>query len=83
MVLNQAASTVTRSTSSVVTPSLQVPEQRRELVRLFDERLAAVETYGGTCQVCRDAEAHAFLVRLRTLLPAGLEEASATPPGSR
>lgn len=39
----------------------------RELARMLDERLKAVETYGGRCPACREAEAHAFLAKLRVL----------------
>jgi hypothetical protein len=40
----------------------------RELVRLLAERLQQVETYSGTCKSCRDAEARAFLAKLRSIL---------------
>lgn len=40
------------------------PATARELARLLTERLDAVKTYGGSCH---DAEAHAFLARLREL----------------
>lgn len=39
----------------------------RELARMLDERLKAVETYGGRCPSCRDGEAQAFLAKLRVL----------------
>lgn len=39
----------------------------RELARLLEERLRVVETYGGRCPSCREAEAHAFLAKLRAL----------------
>lgn len=42
-------------------------ETIRELARLLDERLRAVDGYGGACGGCRDAEAHAFLARLRAM----------------
>lgn len=40
-----------------------------ELARVLDERLQAVATYG-SCQTCHEAEAHAFLARLRRVLQA-------------
>ena len=40
----------------------------RELARVLAERLHQVETYGGKCKVCGDAEAAAFLAKLRRLL---------------
>jgi hypothetical protein len=38
-----------------------------ELARVLDDRLRAVKTYG-SCPTCGEAEAHAFLARLRKLL---------------
>ena len=40
----------------------------RELARVLAERLQHVETYGGKCKTCGDAEAQAFLARLRRVL---------------
>jgi hypothetical protein len=39
----------------------------RELARVLDERLAAVQAFG-SCPTCHEAEAKAFLARLRGLL---------------
>ena len=40
----------------------------REVARLLEERIRAVEIYGaGGCPTCQDAEARAFLGRLRLL----------------
>ena len=44
------------------------PATLRELERFLAERLASVETYGPGCRSCRDAEARAFLAKLRALL---------------
>ncbi len=40
----------------------------RELARVLAERLQQVDTYGGSCPTCREAEARAFLAKLRRLL---------------
>jgi hypothetical protein len=44
------------------------PATLRELERLLAERLASVEAYGPGCRSCRDAEARAFLAKLRAML---------------
>jgi hypothetical protein len=54
-----------------IDPLLLDPHTLSELLQLLDERLAAVKDYRGTCPTCGDAEAHAFLARLRALLPGG------------
>jgi len=41
----------------------------REIARLLDERVRAVEVYGaGGCPTCHDGEARAFLGRLQRMV---------------
>jgi hypothetical protein len=49
------------------------PVTVRELARLLGKRLADAKTYGGSCRTCHEAEAHAFLAKLRELVQAGQE----------
>jgi hypothetical protein len=44
------------------------PTTLREIVRLLDERVRQVETYGaGGCPTCHEAELRAAVARLRAL----------------
>ncbi len=58
-----------RSASTPATVPLD-PATLRELERLLSARLDALRAYGPGCPGCHDAEAHAFLARLRALLAA-------------
>jgi hypothetical protein len=40
----------------------------REIARLLAERLQQVDTYGGKCPTCGEAEARAFLAKVRHIL---------------
>jgi len=53
---------------SLTMPPALDPTTLRALERLLSERLAVLEAYGPGCQTCRDAEARAFLARLRALI---------------
>ena len=44
------------------------PQGQEELARVLADRLQHVETYGGKCRTSHDAEAQAFLAKLRRLL---------------
>ncbi len=39
-----------------------------ELARVLAERLGQVDAFGGSCPTCHEAEARAFLARVRRLL---------------
>ncbi len=45
-------------------------EALREAAGLLEKRLGDVQTYGGSCPACRDAEARAFAGKLREANPA-------------
>ncbi len=48
------------------------PATLREVVRLLEERLRQLETYGGGgCPACHHAELRAAIVRLRALAAVG------------